>query len=84
MQCEICGKHLRVTFKELRIDTLYKEYECRNHHKTIYRRYGNTVEINGKPIQINESFDVAEATRSEARERRIRDLLPETTHKQTN
>jgi hypothetical protein len=76
MQCGVCGKCLRLDFKEIRVDTLYKEYFCRNGHKTIYRRYGMIIEINGKKSRVDEKFDFTEAARSEARKRVLRDLLP--------
>ena len=78
MQCDICGKYLRLNFKEIRIDSLYKEYFCSNGHKTIYRRYGNTIEVNGRKMQISEKFDFTEANRQEARKRVLRDLLQKT------
>lgn len=78
MQCDTCGKHLRLDFKEIKVDVLYKEYWCRNGHKTIYRRYGSVIEINNKRIKTNEPFDLTEAIRSEARKRVLRDLLPKT------
>ena len=79
MQCDVCGKHLRIGFKEVRVDTLYKEYWCRNGHKTVYKRYGYIVEINSRKEEVNELFDFTEAARSEARKRRVRDLLQKTT-----
>ncbi len=78
MQCHECGKHLRLDFKEVRVDTLYKEYHCRNGHKTIYRRYGMIIEINGIKESVDIEFDLATTIRHATRKRQFRYLLPET------
>ena len=79
MRCDKCGKLLRLDFKEIQVDTLIKHYLCQNNHKTVFRRYGKTIEINGRKMQIDEQFNLTEAVRSEARKRIMRDLLPKAT-----
>jgi len=47
---------LSINFKEVRVDMIYKEYSCPNGHKTIYKRYGEVVEINGVKRYGNELY----------------------------
>lgn len=56
MICAKCGKPLSIDFKEVRADTLYKEYKCPEGHKTTYLRYGTVVEINGAKVARCEFF----------------------------
>jgi len=77
MRCDICGKLLRLDFKEVRVDTLYKEYFCRNGHKTIYRRYGMIIDINDRKIKALEPFDLPKAVRLEARKKLVQGLVNE-------
>jgi len=79
MQCSECGKHLRLNHKVIEVDTLKKEYFCKNGHKTIYRRYGKCVEINGAITYVDKEFDLSEANRLQARNRRNRALLQKAT-----
>lgn len=74
MRCPTCGVRVSLpSHQRIEVDTLIKEYTCRNFHKTIYKRYGHTVEINGKKRQVNELFDLSQATRSQ--ENKKRDIL---------
>lgn len=76
MRCTTCGVNVSLpTHTVIEVDTLKKEYLCRNGHKNIYKRYGHTVEINGKKTQTNELFDITKANRQAATKRRNRDLL---------
>ena len=76
MRCETCGVNISLpTHQKIEVDTLIKEYDCRNGHKNIYKRYGHTVEINGKKTQVDELFDLTEATRSAIAKKRNGDLL---------
>lgn len=57
MNCDQCGKPLNIDFKEVRADILYKEYKCPLGHKTVYRRYGTVVEINGTKVARADFYD---------------------------
>ena len=64
MRCETCGVNISLpTHQKIEVDTLIKEYDCRNGHKNIYKRYGHTVEINGEKYQVEEMFNLSDASR---------------------
>jgi len=63
MQCDKCGKHCRVTFSTLRVDTIYKEYICKNGHITIFRKFGDCEEVNGKVTSGHERLNLEDATK---------------------
>jgi hypothetical protein len=74
VRCPTCGVRVSLpSHQRIEIDTLIKEYVCKNFHKTIYKRYGHTVEINGKKTQVNELFNLEKAMKSQ--ENKKRDIL---------
>jgi hypothetical protein len=64
MPCKRCGELIKFTHKTIVVDALWKEYTCKNGHITVYKRYKNCLEINGKVIYLDEYYS-PKADRSE-------------------